>query len=175
MNFIAPYEANKSIYWPPRRTKSCATREKNLFSEWEVWCPSKARVATTRIKLIFFPYLHHILSIMFFCDKNFPHIVLYQFLNFFWIFINHGFFSDKKFSKTLLLSILKSNCSVTGIVNYTYIMQLGRKKFILRVWSLMPEQSKGNNWGAGCNKGLSTQISSNFCVKKWIFLPRTGR
>ena len=32
-----------------------------------------------------------------------------------------------------------------------YIVQLGRKKFILKVWSLMPVQSEGNNHASKIN------------------------
>ena len=45
VDFIAACGANKSIFW---------LGKKNLFFECEVWCPSKARVSATRVKLMFF-------------------------------------------------------------------------------------------------------------------------
>ena len=54
-----------------------------------------------------------------------------------------------------------------------YIIQLGRKKFILRVWSLMPEQSQDKNYTKEIN--VSPMMYTNFFYlgfKRWTI--RTG-
>ena len=125
MDFIAPCRSIKSTLRPASgKIVYCATRGKNIFCECEVWCPSKARVTTIRLKLMFSPSRTRFFSTT--GSKN-------------ELFILGGY----KVDFIAPCRAIKSTWRPASR-KIVYFATRG-KKYILQVRSLMPEQSEGNN------------------------------
>ena len=73
MDFFTPHRAIKSPLCPDSRKNPffdppvekwivyCATREKKLFCESEVWCLSKAKATITQVNALYDPIVENIL------------------------------------------------------------------------------------------------------------------